>query len=456
MAIPRWQPRHQLSKQEGRILHYVRRVRKLFSFLRLHRHEIFDDGFQAELEAMYRGAGKSPLPPAQLAMVVLLQSYLGTSDAEAVQMSVVDLRWQMVLDCIGAEQPPFSQGAIHNLRVRLVRTNMDQRLLERTVEVARESGGFDWKKLPKELDVAIDSSPQEGCGRVEDTVHLLGHPARNVVQCTAKVLGWTAEMVAKKAGIPLLLGGSVKKEMDVDWADEEAKEEAIDGLAKQVEALQNWMTTSLPGQVVQDPTLKSHVKTLNDIRLQDLEPANEDGKIRIRDGVAKDRRISITDPESRHGRKSKTRRVDGFKRHIASDLESRLILACAVTPANLPEGVAGEQLKADVNRQGLDIGGLHIDRAYLSSPVVDDVLSKDGDVVCKPWLTRNGQLFNKADFIIDLDEETITCPAGSSQPFERGMTVHFDPDNCDSCELRSQLLRCDPGGSACCTVDDRD
>jgi hypothetical protein len=44
------------------------RVRKLFGFLRQHRHELFDDAFQDELEGMYRktGAGESPVPPAQL------------------------------------------------------------------------------------------------------------------------------------------------------------------------------------------------------------------------------------------------------------------------------------------------------------------------------------------------------------------------------------------------------
>ena len=35
-------------------------------------------------------------------------------------------------------------------------------LLERTREIARKTGAFDWKKLPKELQVAVDSSPTEG------------------------------------------------------------------------------------------------------------------------------------------------------------------------------------------------------------------------------------------------------------------------------------------------------
>lgn len=42
-----------------------------------------------------------------MAMVVLLQAYTKTSDAEAVQSCVVDLRW---LDCFGTTSPPFSQG----------------------------------------------------------------------------------------------------------------------------------------------------------------------------------------------------------------------------------------------------------------------------------------------------------------------------------------------------------
>ena len=45
------------------------RTRKLFAFLRMHRHELFDDAFQEELESMYRdtGAGKDPVAPALLA-----------------------------------------------------------------------------------------------------------------------------------------------------------------------------------------------------------------------------------------------------------------------------------------------------------------------------------------------------------------------------------------------------
>jgi hypothetical protein len=151
MGMERWKPKREATRQEEFLLKRLHRTRKLFGFLRRHRHELFDDEFQAELESMYRktGAGDDPVPPALLATVVLLQSYLGTSDAEAVELAVVDLRWQMVLGCLGATEPPFSQGALPAFRERLIAHDMDRRLLERTVELARATKEFDWSATRK-------------------------------------------------------------------------------------------------------------------------------------------------------------------------------------------------------------------------------------------------------------------------------------------------------------------
>jgi hypothetical protein len=76
MAIMRWTPRAELTPQEQMLLQRLDRVRKLFGFLRLHRHRLFDDEFQVELEGMYRdtGAGKEPVPPAQMATATSLQA----------------------------------------------------------------------------------------------------------------------------------------------------------------------------------------------------------------------------------------------------------------------------------------------------------------------------------------------------------------------------------------------
>lgn len=113
MEIRNWTPRQESTKEEEYLLKRLKRTKKLFAFLRENRHELFDEEFQAELALMYRdtGAGKEPVTPAMMAMAVLLQEYAGVSDAEAVELTVVDKRWQLVLDRLGETRPAFSQGA---------------------------------------------------------------------------------------------------------------------------------------------------------------------------------------------------------------------------------------------------------------------------------------------------------------------------------------------------------
>src|SRR4051812_25326329 len=207
MTIAHWTPAVAPTRQEQFILKRLGRVRKLLGFLRLHRHELFDRAFQDELISMYRttGAGKEARPPAMMAMAMLVQGYLGISDAEMIELTIVDLRVQMVLGCLGAEEPAFSQGALQEFRNRLIGADLDRRVLERTVELAKTTKAFDYRKLPKTLRVAIDSSPLEGVGRVEDTFNLLAHAARNIVGCAASLLDWSEEKVCTQAGIPLLL-----------------------------------------------------------------------------------------------------------------------------------------------------------------------------------------------------------------------------------------------------------
>lgn len=448
--MERWSPRRELSRREEFLMKRLTRTRKLFAFLREHRHEVFDESLQADLESMYRdnGAGLEPIAPALLAMAVLLQGYVGASDAEAVELTVVDLRWQMVLDCIGAEKPVFSQGTLQDFRERLIRTEMDRRLLERAAEIARSKGGFDAKKLPKSLRVAIDSAPLQGAGRVEDTINLLAHAARKVVECAADLVKRPYEQVCRDAGIPLLRASSAKKALDVEWSDPKNKSKALDQLVDQISALQRWVEHRLPSEMKRPP-LQKPIEVLKQLMTQDLEPdPTRAGSTRIRRGVAEDRRVSVEDADMRHGRKSKSQRFNGYKRHIASDLDSNAIVACEITPANRAEVTAVPQLKADIARQKLTISELHIDRGYIGSPLVDEVIGIGGDVYCKPWVPRRSDgLFTKMAFEIDVRRKLVTCPAGEKVPIEFGAVAKFGADTCDTCELRARCTHADAGRS---------
>jgi hypothetical protein len=446
MTIARWKPPVAPTRQEQFLLKRLDRVRKLLGFLRRHRHELFDEAFQDELAAMYRttGAGKEARPPAMMAMATLVQGYLGISDAEMIELTVVDLRVQMVLGCLGAEHPPFSQGALQEFRERLIAADLDRRVLERTVALAKATKAFDPGKLPKTLRVAIDSSPLAGAGRVEDTFNLLAHAARNVVSCAAGLLGWTPEQVCRQAGIPVLIASSIKRALDIDWNDSVEKADAMKTFSRQLDALQSWLERQLP-EALAKPPLQEQVETLVQIRTQDLEPDPQGCGARIREGVAPDRRVSIADKEMRHGRKSKSQRFNGFKRHIAADVDRRLILACALTPANRPEDDAMPALTGDLERQGLAVDDLLIDRGYINSSLVDEVLGRRGKIVCKPWTSRNGHLFPKSAFTLNIRDRTIECPNGQIQGFSLGTVVEFDPDVCDRCVLRAQCTTAERG-----------
>jgi len=82
-------------------------------------------------------------------------------------------------------------------------------------------------------------------------------------------------------------------------------------------------------------TAESAQKSLADAReieVQDIEK-RADGCPKLRQGVAPNRRIAIEDPQMKHGRKSRSQRFDGYKRHILKDLDSGMVRAVGVTPA---------------------------------------------------------------------------------------------------------------------------
>jgi hypothetical protein len=441
---PLWSPPVELSPAEEKVAARAATRKKLFVFLRQIRGELFDEAFQDELLEMYRqtGAGKPPVAPALLAMATLLQAYTGVGDQEAVELTVDSKRWQLVLGCLGAEEPAFSQGALFDFRMRLLSTGMDQRLLERTVELARRRGGFN----AQALRLALDSSPLWGRGRVEDTFNLLGHAVRQVIGCLAALAQQEVAHVIEQIGLTLFDAPSLKAALDIDWADADQKHEALQRLCHELDALQDWIGTHFP-QEHQSPPLAAALHTLQAIQAQDLEPDPAGDGTRIRPGVAKDRRISIEDGEMRHGRKSSASRFDGYKRHIAHDLDEQVILAAEVLPANTPDTAGLEPLLIAVELQHRPVSSLHIDRGYLGDDLIPAYETAGATIFCRPWPTRHpAGKFSKQAFQLDLSAAQATCPAGQVIPITPGKTARFPAPVCEACALRPQCTSSQNGG----------
>lgn len=455
--LERWNPTIRVSERESKLMKLAGKSRKLFVFLREWRHELFDNAFQDELDEMYRrtGQGQPARPPAMMCMGLLLQAYLQASDAEAVRLSASDRCWQLVLGTLEETEgeSAFSQSGLQQFRERLIANEMDRRLLEHTVEVARRTKGFDPKKTPRTLRVAVDSRPLEGAGRVEDTINLLGHAGRKVAECMALTLGTDFAEVCHQAEVPLLMASSIKAGLDIDWNEPDAKVTALNRLCRQLDKLIAWVQTH--AEACLEAPLTRYIEALTQVREQDLEP-RADGGVQIRQGVAADRRISIEDEDMRHGRKSKSKRFNGYKQHIGTDLDTALILACTVMPANRPEEEATAAIQEDLAHQELFPDKLFIDRGYINSAMTGDLLASGGDVICKPWRGANVKpgLFGKRDFKVNVRDGTITCPSGEKEPFEPGGVVQFDPEACGPCKLRSNCTQAASGKGRTVTMGD--
>lgn len=447
----RWNPPIALTPEEESVANRCK-AKKLFVFLRKHRHELFDEEFQSGLAAMYGNqppGGSDVVPPALLAAVTILQAAFNTSDADAVEEAAMNRRWQLVLGCLGAEEAPFSQGTLQKFRERLIAHEMDKRLLDRTVALARRLGGFGHRNLR----AAFDASPLFGAGRVEDTFNLIGHAAREVVRTAARRLGRSFGDVAAEAGIPVLNASSVKAGLDTDWDSTAARTTALTKLLGQVESLSHWLATEL-ADAVEQPPLKDQLATIARLVAQDTEPDPDGGgqTRRMREGVAKERQISIRDPQMRHGRKSRSSRVDGYKRHVAVDLDVPLILGVAVTPANRPEAEGLPAMLADIRSQERDLIEALIDRGYLGAPEIEEQRTKGVVIRCKPFPLRNGPRYTKADFRIDLAAGTATCPQDVSVPITLGRTAHFPAGRCDICPVRAACTTTQLGNGRSLTI----
>jgi hypothetical protein len=432
MRPPLWQPPVDLSPLEQAITKRIKRA-KLFVFLRQHRHSLFDPAFQDELATMYMDApqGQPPIPPAQLALATILQAYTGVSDDELLEATVMDRRWQLVLDCLDTETARFSKGTFVAFRKQLIAQQLDRRLLERTVELAAATGAFG----SRALRAALSSSPLWGAGRVEDTYTLLGHALRKALGVIARQQGRGLADLAAEAGVPLVDGSSLKAALDLDWDDALARDQALAHILDALTTFEGWLDAQAE-VIAQQPQVLVSLAAAQQVQEQDV-ATTDTGAPTLRQGVAENRRISIEDATMRHGRKSRSQLIDGEGRHVLRDLDSGLIPAVGITPANAPEASLTDSISLDLHAQGLRLRELHIERAYLASRRVQE---RDDDLVisCKAWPVHNGTQFAKTAFVLDWERHEIRCPDGVVLPFTPGANVQFPAERCGGCALRER------------------
>lgn len=448
MRPPLGPPPGALSAAEQAIMTRIRRA-QWFVFLRHHRHVLFSESFQHALGTLYKDGpqGQPPVPPAPLALATLLQASSSVSEDEVMEATTMERRWQMGLDCLDGNTPPFSKGTLVAFRHHLLAQEMDRRLLERPVEIAAASGSCG----PRQWRAALDSSPRWGAGRGEDTYNLLGHALRKAVRVIARQQGRGLTAVAGEAGAAVIAGASVQAALALDWDAPSAPPPALTTSLDALQAVEPWRDT----QPLEEETPSRAVASLAVAPQgcpQDLTPPPA-GTPTMGHGVAADRRMSVDDAEMRHGRKSRSRLVDGYKRHGLRDLESQRMVAGGVPPANVPEASVTDAIAPDLAAQKSPLQAWHIDRASWAS-TLGQQRTEDRAIFCQAWPVRPGPYVPTRACQLDWERHAWRCPGGETMPCEPGGVVKFPARPCAHCALRSRCTTRASGRSLSMHPDD--
>jgi hypothetical protein len=232
-----------------------------------------------------------------------------------------------------------------------------------------------------------------------------------------------------------------------EWDDEKAREELIDALTRDANAV----LERVQGLALSD-AVQQAAKLLATVVGQDI-VQDQDGVFRIARRVVPDRIISTVDAEARHGHKTESRGFDGYKGHIAVDPDSELVTATEVTAGNAGDASVAEALLGDLldapdgasdehKTSETEPAQVYGDASYGSGELVErlEAASVEANVKVQPPAARRG-MFSQDDFVIDLDGRTVECPAGLRvvlRMYDDGSGEARFGMNCSACALRSQ------------------
>jgi hypothetical protein len=125
--------------------------------------------------------------------------------------------------------------------------------------------------------------------------------------------------VAAEAGAQIVAGSSLKAALDLDWDNPNERNSALTLVLGVLESLETFLEEHR--EVTNHPQVQTSWEAAQQVKAQDVE-FDDQGVVKLRQGVAKERRISIEEEEMRHGRKSRSQRINGYKRHVLRDLNT--------------------------------------------------------------------------------------------------------------------------------------
>lgn len=420
------------------------------------------DWFPTWLFVEWRGnrrRGRDAWPAVVLVSLMLLRwSEEGMSRRAAARRAVNDVVWRaaMGLPLDGATPSERTLRDFERfLRSRDERTHVPRYLLlhEHIFHACLGAG-----VLEEQRGWATDSTPMWCYGAVRDTVRLLGEGLIMVARAWAQASRRSLSSVAEEWQMPYLLAKSTKGAFAVDWKQKNAITAVVAQLAGDVVEVTSLIRRSIHSvrHGLRRALLRKCRHVLRVIS-DDLE-TDKQGHLVIAEHVASDRLVSLTDPNARHGRKSKSQCFNGFKIHLLGDVVSGLIASLAVTSGNVHDGVPAHRLIRRAKALCTDINHVLADTAYGGARLRHLVKHAcDVELVAPPPPPSGKEhAVSKRDFAVNLDERTATCANGVTSTNVRlvwssAHNVHvarlsWPKSACDACPLSADCRGEQKGG----------
>jgi transposase len=402
-----------------------------FSLLAEHGDRIVRDGDFAECYS--ERMGRPSIPPSLLAKVLLLQYRCGLSDEQAMESVAWDLRWKVALG-LAVDHRGWHPTSLTKYRARLLLHGKERLALENTLRLAEELGMLD---APAEQ--IVDSTPMLGAAATQDTVRLVRHGVKKLIDAVA-----TVDEPAARALVDGLEFDYEKpsEKPDCRWRIKTEREWMLTRVAQDAERAMRAVEQA-DGLLEDEDVAEAH-RLLRELIGQDFD-IDEDGVPRLHRGTRSQRILSTVDPEMRHGRKSSSQRFDGYKIHAAvTNTEVPLITAVDVTAASEQDGPQASGL-VDQQPEHRRPDRLLGDTAYGNGPVRGELAERGVGVLAPvPEAPVPEGRLAKRDFTIDPDAGTVTCPAGHTVPIGTQPSGQrralFLASLCRDCPLKSRCL----------------
>jgi transposase len=425
--------------------------------------------------------GRPGWSPSRLALVTILQRAEDLTDRQAAEAVRTRIDWQYLLG-LGLDDPGFDHTVLAEFRARIAAHGLEGVVLDALL--ARLAADGLVKAGGKQR---TDSTHVVAAVAALNRLELAGEAVRAALEALAAAYpDWVAQRIcvpdfARRYGTPMT---SWRPPASQARREELAITYARDGYAL-LEAVYDssspgWLRELPAVDVLRRVLLQNYTRTIKEdgrevIRRREKEPEGDGlppGHARI---------ASPYDPDARWGVKQEEFWL-GYKLHITETCDDapactclpaaagsrhaddgrhdrgcahltapNLITHVATTDATVTDNQMTSAIHDDLAARNLAPGRHYLDSGYLSAALVVSALATRGITLIGPLLAdtsaqaRAGAGYARADFTVDYDAKTVTCPQGKtsawwspcSQHGKTAIIATFSAHDCRPCPARS-------------------